>query len=135
MSEFLAENQNTANVRMADNIKAIPAAAYYTAVPQLISRVIHNNEDTGKIVKRILERVLTKFPHQTMWHLAWLKGSKNDERSKIGADIFKGAQRVLIKSRQPQVANLLKASDSLFKFLQDLARLVHTTDKKTIYLE
>ena len=121
-SDFLAENQNSANLLMADNTKAIPAAAYYTAVPQLISRVIHNNEDTAKVVKRILERVLTKFPPQAMWHLAWLKGSKNKERSKIGTDIFKGAQRVLIKNRQPQVANLLKASDSLFKFLQDLAR-------------
>ena len=107
---------------MADNMKSIPAAAYYTAMPQLISRVIHNNEDTAKVVKRILERVLIKFPSQAMWHLAWLKGSKNDERSKIGADIFKGAQRVLIKNRQANVANLLKASDSLFKFLQDLAR-------------
>ena len=122
LSDFLAENQNKANLLMADNTKAIPAAAYYTAMPQLISRVIHNNEDTAKVVKRILERVLTKFPPQAMWHLAWLKGSKNDERSRIGAEIFKGAQRVLIKNRQMQVANLLKASDSLFKFLQDLAR-------------
>jgi serine/threonine-protein kinase ATR len=121
-SDFLAENQNKANLLMADNTKAIPAAAYYTAMPQLISRVIHKNEDSAKVVKRILERVLTKFPPQAMWHLAWLKGSKNDERSKIGADIFKGAQRVLIKNRQTNVANLLKASDSLFKFLQDLAR-------------
>jgi serine/threonine-protein kinase ATR len=107
---------------MADNTKAIPAAAYYTAMPQLISRVIHNNEDTAKVVKRILERVLTKFPPQAMWHLAWLKGSKNAGRAEIGADIFKGAQRVLIKNRQTHVANLLKSSDSLFKFLQDLAR-------------
>ena len=107
---------------MAENTKAIPAAAYYTAMPQLISRVIHNNEDTAIVVKKILERVLSKFPHQAMWHLAWLKGSKIEERSTIGADIFKGAQKVLIKNRQSHVANLLKASDSLFKFLQDLAR-------------
>lgn len=122
--EFLTENQNKANLCMADNTKTIPAAAYYTAMPQLLSRVIHNNGDTAKVVKRILERVLAKYPHQAMWHLAWLKGSKNAERSKIGGDIFKGAQKVLIKNRQTQVANLLKASDSLFKYLQDLARYV-----------
>ena len=122
VSEFLTENQNKANILMADNVKAIPAAAYYTAIPQLVSRVIHNNEDTAKIVKRILERVLAKFPPQAMWHLAWLKGSKNEERKKIGGDIFKGAQRVLIKNRQAHVANLLKASDSLFKYLSDLAK-------------
>lgn len=120
--ETLIESQNSANVLMADHIKAIPAAAYYTAIPQLVSRVIHENADTSKIVKRILERVLVKFPAQTMWHLAWLKGSKNNERSAIGAEIFKGAQRVLIKNRQKDAANLLGASDSLFKFLQNLAR-------------
>mmetsp|Transcript_3837 Transcript_3837/g.10915 ORF Transcript_3837/g.10915 Transcript_3837/m.10915 type:complete len:159 (+) Transcript_3837:2596-3072(+) len=120
--KFLTENQNKANVVMAENIKAIPAAAYYTAMPQLISRVIHKNEDTAKVVKRILERVLIKFPQQAMWHLAWLKGSKNEERSKIGGDIFKGAQRVLIKLRQARVVNLLKASHSLFKHLRDLAK-------------
>ena len=93
-------------------------------MPQLISRVIHDNSDTSHVVRGILVRVLTKFPQQAMWPLAWLKGSKNNERSRIGADIFKGAQRILIKNRQTQVANLLKASDSLFKFLQDLARSV-----------
>lgn len=107
---------------MTNNTKAIPAAAYYTAMPQLISRVIHNNEDTAKVVKRILERVLTKFPHQAMWHLAWLKGSKNRERKAIGADIFTNAQKALIKNRQIQVSNLLKSSESLFKFLRELAR-------------
>lgn len=120
--EFLISNQNRANVLMADNIKAIPAAAYYTAIPQLASRVMHDDEDTAKIVKRILERVLVKFPPQAMWHLAWLKGSKNNERSAIGGEIFKGAIKVLVKNRQVNVANLLRDSDSLFKFLQDLAR-------------
>ena len=122
-ADFLAKNQDQANALMVNNTKAIPAAAYYTAMPQLISRVIHEDKDTANVVKRILERVLTKFPLQAMWHLAWLKGSSNDKRMNIGKDIFTGAQKALIKNRQTEkVANLLKESDSLFKFLRDLAR-------------
>jgi serine/threonine-protein kinase ATR len=119
---MLAENQDQINQFMAKNLKVIPPAAFYTAIPQLVSRVVHQNAETALIVKKILERVLFKFPLQAMWHLAWLKGSKNPERARIGEEIFKEAQMVLIKCKHPDMANILQASGSLFKFLQELAR-------------
>jgi phosphatidylinositol kinase/protein kinase (PI-3 family) len=109
---------------MAKNLKVIPPAAFYTAIPQLVSRVVHRNNETALIVKKILERVLFKFPLQAMWHLAWLKGSKNSDRSRIGEEIFKEAQAVLIKTKHTDMAKILQASSSLFKFLQELARYV-----------
>jgi hypothetical protein len=74
---------------MANNLKVIPASAFYTAMPQLVSRVIHVDKDTAYVVQGILKRVLVKFPQQAMWPLAWLKGSKKPERLQIGEEIFK----------------------------------------------
>jgi serine/threonine-protein kinase ATR len=105
---------------MAKNLKSIPSAAFYTAMPQLISRVVHANNETSLVVQGILLRVLTKFPQQAMWPLAWLKGSRNPERSKIGEEIFKNAQRNLTKTSKA-MHKLLAAAHTLFQFLQDLA--------------
>jgi serine/threonine-protein kinase ATR len=51
----LWQKQKAVNYSMANNIKTIPIAAYYTAIPQLVSRLTHDNLETAKIVKKILE--------------------------------------------------------------------------------
>lgn len=106
---------------MANNMKAIPQASFYTAMPQLVSRVIHDDKETALVVQGILKRVLIKFPQQAMWPLAWLKGSRNAERLTIGEEIFKDAQRALNKANQKTMYKLLSASSGLFKFLQEVA--------------
>lgn len=117
---MLRQNQNHANTFMASQIRDIPSVAFYTAMPQLISRVIHDDPETSLVVKSILQRVLVKFPQQAMWPLAWLKGSKIENREKIGEEIFNGAQKALSKHHKG-MSNLIKLSDSLFEFLRALA--------------
>lgn len=73
-------------------------------------------------MKKILDRVLYKFPEQSMWHLAWLTGSKKKDRSNVGVEIFKEAERVLEKTRNPEMAALLRESEYLFEFFRELAR-------------
>jgi serine/threonine-protein kinase ATR len=106
---------------MASNLKSIPPSAFYTAMPQLIARVIHDDKETALVVRGILKRVLTKFPQQAMWPLAWLKGSRNPERLKIGEEIFKDAEKNLSKANRKTMQKLLSGAGSLFKYLQDLA--------------
>ena len=105
---------------MANNLKVIPAAAFYTAMPQLISRVIHVDKETSLVVQGILRRVLIKFPHQAMWPLAWLKGSKKPERLDIGEEIFNEAQKVFSKNHK-SMQKLLAGASGLFKFLKEMA--------------
>ena len=105
---------------MANHIRDIPAAAFYTAMQQIISRVIHTNKETSMVVKSILQRVLVKFPHQAMWMLAWLKASKDPERAKIGEDLFKSAEKALAKNHKA-MSDMLAVSQSLFRFLRELA--------------
>lgn len=115
--------------------------AYYNVLPQLVSRVVHDNNETSAVVKTILSRVLFTYPLQAVWHLAWLKGSKSAERRKIGDDIFQDAQKSHLMlaeklragseskkrrssdggKKHTRVAEMLQASSSLFRFLKDLA--------------
>ena len=72
MKKSRNEAQTSLNEFMAKSFKSIPAQAFYSAIAQLVSRITHPNQDTRNIVREMLRRVLTKFPEQTMWHLAWL---------------------------------------------------------------
>lgn len=118
--ELLNKSKNEANKHMANNLKEIPPAAFYTAIPQLVSRVTHSDNDTASVVYGILRRVLIKFTEQAMWPLACLKGSKKPERSQIGDKLFKEAQKGVGKHNKKHQQILLEAP-RLFKFFKDLA--------------
>lgn len=60
------EQQRNANDLMATLAKDIPPHQFYTALPQLMSRIGHRDPATQKIVKSVLKRVLTKYPEQAM---------------------------------------------------------------------
>lgn len=107
---------------MASEYKNIPSIAFYTAIPQLVSHLFDEGQETTSVLKKILDRVLCKHPEQAMWHLAWLTGSKIPERSRVGKEIFGEAQAVLSKKNKSDMVTLLRESGSLFKYFRDLAR-------------
>lgn len=107
---------------MLNLYKSIPAHSFYTAMPQLISHVNHRDQETVRLVRFILLRVLTKFPSRALWALAWLRNSVSTERSSIGEKIFKEAQKSFQKNRDDRNCKLLVESKGLFRFLMDLAK-------------
>jgi serine/threonine-protein kinase ATR len=121
-SSTLRSNQDRANDLLKDCIKTIPAISYYTVLPQLVSRLNHSDEVTSAIVSAILRRVLTKFPKQAMWGLAWLRNSVHPERQVKGEEIFKGAQKNMQRCENDKTHDLLAASKGLFVFLIQLAK-------------
>lgn len=117
-----ARYQMEANDLISNHVKAIPAHCFYTALPQLISRITHRNAETVLVVKAILTRVLTKHPAQAMWSLAWLFHSADKERASIGTEILSGAQSSLLKRKENNARALLVSCKSLFKYFIDLAK-------------
>lgn len=57
---------------------------FYTALPQLISSVVHTNGETSKNVALILRNVLARYPGQAMWSCGWLRQSKNEKKKNAG---------------------------------------------------
>jgi serine/threonine-protein kinase ATR len=121
-NDQISANQEAAISIAYDYLKKIPAISYYSVLPQLISRIGHSDDDTAVMVVAILKRVLTKFPAQAMWHLAWLRQSVHKDRQKKGDEIFKSAQKNLHRNEKMKMHDLLEASKELFKFLIDLAK-------------
>ncbi|KAL7571763.1 hypothetical protein ACA910_002855 [Epithemia clementina (nom. ined.)] len=116
------DSQMQLNEFMAQNFRSVPPQAFYSAIAQLVSRLTHPNSDTRTIVCEILKRVLTKFPEQAMWHLAWLVHSKDTTRRDIAQKIFASSTTALINQNNQYMSKVLVASQSLFKYLYDLAR-------------
>lgn len=122
----MTRRQHQTNHLVSQSVKSISPQAFYTVMPQLISRVTHANKETAMIVETILTRILTKFPSQAMWNLSWLRNSVNSKRSGAGERIFKEAQQYLNhkKEKSSKAVMMLTASKSLVKFLIDLAKWV-----------
>ena len=80
----LREQQKLMNKVIKSFASSIPEHLYYTALPQLISCVLHNNAESAKNVALILTTVLAKYPQQAMWSCGWLRFSKSEEKKKTG---------------------------------------------------
>jgi len=118
----LEKAQEIANEVIGRNVRAIPAISFYTALPQLISRVGHRDKMTAEVVIIILKRLLTRFPQQVMWSLGWLRNSANSVRQRAGHEIFKGAQKNFREKEDMDGQELLEASKSLFTYLISVAK-------------
>lgn len=114
-------NLNEALREMNTLHKKVGVHLFYLVLPQLVSRVSHKNPYVAQTVKKILKKVLIKFPYQAMWPLACLRNSVDKTRSQIGEDIFYTAGKEL-KKRGRNGHNVLAASKVLFKYFIDLAR-------------
>ena len=82
--EVLYESQDQVNKIIGSFASRIPEHVFYTALPQLISSVVHENEETSKNVTLILRNVLARYPGQAMWSCGWLRFSKNEMKKKAG---------------------------------------------------
>ena len=82
--EVVYESQEQVNKIIESFASKIPEHVFYTALPQLISSVVHENEETSKNVALILRNVLARYPGQAMWSCGWLRFSKNEMKKKAG---------------------------------------------------
>ncbi len=96
---------------MAPNI---PEHVLYTALPQLISRVVHTNDDTSKNVRLMIRNVLAKYPRQAMRSCGWLCFSKSEDKKKAGdVSIFLANVKVLLSCSSPSECHLSLRISSL----------------------
>ena len=122
-SDHLYANQKLMNDLIRTLAPKIPEHLFYTALPQLISRVVHQNDETSKNVALIIRLVLAKYPRQAMWSCGWLRYSKSEEKKKAGDEIFHAAQKMLERNeRGRSTHNVLTGHKSLFHFLIQLAQ-------------
>ncbi|GBG33462.1 Serine/threonine-protein kinase ATR [Hondaea fermentalgiana] len=58
----------------------LPPYVWYTALPQLVSRMGVENEDVWSITKKILKHIAEAYPAQAFWHIMGVVKSKSVHR-------------------------------------------------------
>ncbi|KAJ6365384.1 hypothetical protein OIU76_030204 [Salix suchowensis] len=74
-------------------LKDLPTYQWLTVLPQLVSRICHQNEDTVKLVKRIITSVILQYPQQGLWIMAAVSKSAVPSRREAAAAIIQEAKK------------------------------------------
>jgi serine/threonine-protein kinase ATR len=119
-ASVLVAAQKRANDSMAKVCGEVPASTWYLCMSQLVSRVLHRNEDTVKVVVSILLKILAAYPKEGIWHMAGLMFSINGERKKIAKKLLQDTYKVLSAAKSVDAAMLVD-SQKLCSKLIDLA--------------
>ncbi|GLT42972.1 hypothetical protein SLA2020_169490 [Shorea laevis] len=72
-------------------LKDLPTYQWLTVLPQLVSRICHQNEEIVQMVKHIITSVLRQYPHQALWIMAAVSKSTVPSRRAAAAEIIRAA--------------------------------------------
>ncbi|KAG9127763.1 serine/threonine-protein kinase M1 [Ceratobasidium sp. 392] len=138
-SEGIIKAYKEITATMVDAVSKLNAYQWFTALPQLISRVTHPNKNAYRLLSRIIAKIVVTYPQQALWGVSPLVQSRNHDRSKRGKEILEKVQstdgdvRDIIAQSVAMVSELLVMSEretpeneftlSLKKHFGSLARL------------
>ncbi|MCD7463303.1 hypothetical protein HAX54_050313 [Datura stramonium] len=106
-----------------------PTYQWLTVLPQLVSRICHQNEEIVRLVKYIITSVLRKYPQQALWTMAAVTKSTVPSRREAAAEIINAARR---KSNEASVSSLFAQFAMLIDHLIKLCFHPGQTKAKTI---
>lgn len=74
-------------------LKDLPTYQWLTVLPQLVSRICHQNDESVRLVKHIITSVLRKYPQQALWIMAAVSKSTVPSRREAAAEIIQAARK------------------------------------------
>uniref|UniRef100_A0A0R0I0C7 Serine/threonine-protein kinase ATR n=1 Tax=Glycine max TaxID=3847 RepID=A0A0R0I0C7_SOYBN len=74
-------------------LKELPPYHWLTVLPQLVSRICHQNEEIVRLVKLIITSVLRQYPQQGLWIMAAVSKSTVPSRREAAAEIIQAARK------------------------------------------
>ncbi|KAF6176279.1 hypothetical protein GIB67_023570 [Kingdonia uniflora] len=90
--EFKEVNKKIMSI-MRGCLKDLPKYLWLTALPQLVSRICHQNDDIVRLVKIIITSVLQNYPQQALWIMAAVSKSTVPSRREAAAEIIQAARK------------------------------------------
>ncbi|RKF54549.1 Protein kinase rad3 [Golovinomyces cichoracearum] len=66
----------------------LPAYVFYTALPQIVARIAHPNQEVFNYLAKIIYRVVEAHPQQAMWTLLAVCQSKQQDRKARGMTVL-----------------------------------------------
>lgn len=74
-------------------LKDLPTYQWLTVLPQLVSRICHQNEEVVRLVKHIITSVLKQYPQQGLWIMAAVSKSTVPSRKEAASEIIQAAKK------------------------------------------
>lgn len=74
-------------------LKDLPTYQWLTVLPQLVSRICHQNDEIVRLVKHIITSVLRQYPQQALWIMAAVSKSTVPSRREAAAEIIQAARK------------------------------------------
>ncbi|KAF2086780.1 putative phosphatidylinositol 3 and 4-kinase [Saccharata proteae CBS 121410] len=96
-------------------IERLPAYIFYTALPQMITRISHPNQQIYDLLSRLIVKVASTYPHQSLWSLLAVVKSTSPDRSSRGVALLAKLRvnlKTLISQAQRLSDALLHACDA-----------------------
>ncbi|OVA08868.1 Phosphatidylinositol 3-/4-kinase [Macleaya cordata] len=90
--EFKSVHQRVMSI-MRGCLKDLPKYQWLAVLPQLVSRICHQNEETVRLVKLIITSVLQEYPQQALWTMAAVSKSTVPARREAAAEIIQAARK------------------------------------------
>ncbi|XP_058191614.1 serine/threonine-protein kinase ATR isoform X3 [Rhododendron vialii] len=75
-------------------LKDLPTYQWLTVLPQLVSRICHQNDEIVRLVKHIITSVLRQYPQQALWIMAAVSKSTVPSRREAAAEIIQAARKL-----------------------------------------
>ncbi|KAF9238832.1 hypothetical protein BU15DRAFT_88266 [Melanogaster broomeanus] len=76
------------NGAISSAIDGVPAFKWFTAFPQIVSRVGHTNAKVYTSLSKLISKVIREYPHQTLWLFASVVKSAKSNRGSRGRAIL-----------------------------------------------
>ncbi|KAI9513280.1 hypothetical protein F5148DRAFT_287683 [Russula earlei] len=90
-------------------INGVPAFKWYTAFPQIASRVGHEYQPVFEVLAHLISTVIKEFPQQALWLFASVVKSRNENRASRGRAILERLKSSCV-NELAHVSSLVNAS-------------------------
>ncbi|KAF2178853.1 hypothetical protein K469DRAFT_598368 [Zopfia rhizophila CBS 207.26] len=67
----------------------MPAYSWYTAFPQIITRISHPNQSVWEVLQTIIVKVASQYPQQALWSLLAVPRATQKDRKLRGSEVLK----------------------------------------------
>lgn len=81
-------NLDKIHERFRKYVQKMPAYMFYTALPQIVSRITHSNTEVFRWLQMIIQKVVMAHPQQALWSLLAVCTSTQSDRRARGALIL-----------------------------------------------
>ncbi len=65
---------------------------FFTAYPQIVSRIGHTNKEVAAVLKKIMALVIARYPQQALWPTVGVMQSNRPDRKTASQSVLSRAQ-------------------------------------------